>query len=76
MDFDDALRDFAKAVDIPDPALDQALAAMREVVKELGIGDLTGREARVALAVLTLYLQAPEETKPIISAYLGTLLDS
>ena len=75
MEFDDAMKAFAETVNVPDPALDQVFAACRDAFAGLGITNITSRESMIALAILTTYLGAPEETRVAITAYLGTLLD-
>lgn len=75
MDIDDVLDPFGAQVSIPDPALDQAFAAARQAFQSVGIGGITAVEARKILSTLMLYLGAPEETRIVISSYLGSLLE-
>lgn len=73
-DFEEALRLFQSQVATPNPALDQAFASTREAFADIGVPELTPTEAKAVLSVLVLFLQAPEESRALIAAYLGSLL--
>lgn len=55
-----------------DPALDQMFAYVRDILNEIGIGELTRDEARIALAIHGVLTNLPKDLRVAAYGYLAT----